>query len=331
LPVAANAAPAQRGEPFAVPVLAIRQGDFFEQFEKTHFLDDYWELSKCDPALTEADYSSQRPEGQRGEIRLNASGHVEAQFMDELHQQLELLTDEGSWTVAKLANWLDKAIPHKDIDPGESGIFLTHLVQALIDERGLSLEHLVHDKYRLKQAAAKKIDEHRKQAELAAYNKLLSTSSPTPVVVSPERVFTYDPETYPYNTFYQHGTYKFAKHYYSRVGDLQAHGEEFECAQFIDLLPEVKFWVRNIEQRAPHSFWLQTSTDKFYPDFVCLLNDGRILVIEYKGEDRWSNDDSKEKRNLGELWAARSKGNCLFIMPKGRDFNAIKARIHANP
>jgi hypothetical protein len=27
----------------------------------------------------------------------------------------------------------------------------------------------------------------------------------------------------------------------------------------------------------------------------------------------WSNDDSKEKRNPGELWAERSNGRCLFI------------------
>jgi len=42
--------------------------------------------------------------------------------------------------------------------------------------------------------------------------------------------------------------------------------------------------------RSPqHSFWLQTSTDRFYPDFVCKLRDGRILGVEYKGHDRWSN------------------------------------------
>jgi type III restriction enzyme len=50
----------------------------------------------------------------------------------------------------------------------------------------------------------------------------------------------------------------------------------------------------------------------------------RILVVEYKGDDRWSNDDSKEKRKLGELWAERSIGRGLFIMPCGRDFAAIR-------
>jgi len=76
----------------------------------------------------------------------------------------------------------------------------------------------------------------------------------------------------------------------------------------------------------PSSFWLQTSTDKFYPDFVAELKDGRMLVVEYKNEKDWSNDDSKEKRAVGDLWADRSGGRCLFAMPKGMDFGAIAAK-----
>ena len=94
-------------------------------------------------------------------------------------------------------------------------------------------------------------------------------------------------------------------------------------------MKEVEFWVRNLERQEFFSFWLQTSTDKFYPDFVCKLKDGRYLVVEYKGEDRWSNDDSKEKRRLGALWAMKSGARCIFIMPKGKDFGAIKDAVSA--
>lgn len=57
-----------------------------------------------------------------------------------------------------------------------------------------------------------------------------------------------------------------------------------------------------------------TSTDRFYPDFVAQLNDGRILVVEYKGAHLFNGDDSKEKRTIGEVWAAASKGRCRFVM-----------------
>lgn len=50
-------------------------------------------------------------------------------------------------------------------------------------------------------------------------------------------------------------------------------------------------------------------------------------MVEYKGADRWSNDDSKEKRRLGELWELKSGGKCLFVMPKGKDFGAIRMKV----
>ena len=60
-----------------------------------------------------------------------------------------------------------------------------------------------------------------------------------------------------------------------------------------------------------------------------MLEDGRHLVVEYKGEDRWSNEDSIEKRDIGAVWEARSGGNCLFIMPKGQNLAAIDAKIRS--
>jgi type III restriction enzyme len=66
--------------------------------------------------------------------------------------------------------------------------------------------------------------------------------------------------------------------------------------------------------RHSDSFRLPTSDDFFYPDFVAQLNDGRLLAVEYKGEDRSTNDDSKEKANIGEIWARLSEGKALFLL-----------------
>jgi len=52
----------------------------------------------------------------------------------------------------------------------------------------------------------------------------------------------------------------------------------------------------------------------FYPDFVAKLNDGRILVVEYKGGHLASADDAQEKQNIGALWEAKSGGKALFLM-----------------
>ncbi|HUE98388.1 MAG TPA: hypothetical protein VMN99_03980, partial [Anaerolineales bacterium] len=122
------------------------------------------------------------------------------------------------------------------------------------------------------------------------------------------------------------GQHDFKKHYYPEVGRFDSN-EEKQCAEFIDTLDTVEFWVRNISNQPSLSFWYQTSTDRFYPDFVCKLNDGRYLAVEYKGKDRYNNPEEKEKRDIGELWEKRSKGKCLFIMPTDRKYDVIQAKI----
>jgi type III restriction enzyme len=91
------------------------------------------------------------------------------------------------------------------------------------------------------------------------------------------------------------------------------NGEEFQCAKAIDAEPEVKFWLRNVS-RHPASFKLPTSTDFFYPDFVAQLNDSRLLVLEYKGAHLAETPDTKEKANIGEIWAKFPKGKALFLL-----------------
>lgn len=147
----------------------------------------------------------------------------------------------------------------------------------------------------------------------------------TEVEVSPELCIELSADLYSPNTVYE-GAYVFRKHAFPLIGELKASGEEFECAQLLDQHDKVGRWVRNLP-RQEGSFWLQTSTDRTYPDFVAELIDGRILVIEYKSARDWTNDDSKDKRAVGDLWAARSEGRCIYVMPNGPDWQAIERAI----
>ncbi len=40
-------------------------------------------------------------------------------------------------------------------------------------------------------------------------------------------------------------------------------------------------------------------------------------------DDPHDNADSDEKRAVGAVWASRSGGRCLFVMPTGSDFSGI--------
>lgn len=316
--------PAERGVPFSLPVLAIRQGDLLEEFEATHLLEEVWSLTGLDVSLSEAEFAAERPGGQQGEILIGEQGHVTTRFIADLQAQMVLLTAEP-WNAGQLLYWLERNIPHSDLEPDDMARFLERVIRGLQRDRALTLDYLVHDKYKLRAAVEDKIQRHRAQARQRAYQHLLLPASPTPLVVRPDLRFHFDPSRLPpYHEVYR-GSYQFHKHYYKWVGDLKPQGDEFECAQFIDNWTAVEFWVRN-PVKTDQAFSLQTSTDRFYPDFVCQLKDGRTLVVEYKSERDWTNEDSIEKRTLGELWEARSDGKCLFIMPKGKDWGAIKGK-----
>lgn len=68
--------------------------------------------------------------------------------------------------------------------------------------------------------------------------------------------------------------------------------------------------------------WLQTTTDNVYPEFVALRKDGRVAAVEFKAFKDVSNDDSNEKKTIGEAWSARSRGAYLFAMVTEQDYQS---------
>jgi type III restriction enzyme len=187
----------------------------------------------------------------------------------------------------------------------------------MVKTRGIMLVQLSRQRIRLRDAAARKIDLHRKAAQQQAYQRLLFEQPPAELQTSPECVFAYDPSQYPANTTYPNPD-DFPKHYYRAVGAM--NGEETSCARLLESLPQVECWVRNLERQERFSFWLQMADHKFYPDFVVRLKDGRVLVVEYKGSHLETGEDTAEKRRIGELWEARSDGQCIFRLVTKEDY-----------
>jgi len=300
--------PAALGEMLSVPCLAVRAGKQLEIFED-QFRDAPWNLANCDPSLSEAEFDFGGPTGQAAQVDVNEKGEVQIQFLEELRQQLTFNDLRGPKTESELADWLDRAIDHPDITQTQSSLFLRRMVDRLVTERGIPLAEVVAARFRLRDAAARRIDQYRIQAFAESYQRMLLPEAATPLEVSPELCFRFPRDSYPANRFYL-GPIRFQKHYYEQPAEMNP--EEVDCAAIIDSLPQVKYWVRNLERRPDHAFWLQTSTDKYYPDFVALLIDGRYFVVEYKRPDLMTTDDTKEKKALGELWEARNKDLCIF-------------------
>lgn len=217
------------------------------------------------------------------------------------------------------------AFEHYD-DKLEHSQWLGAHVRHLIADRGISLTALVRAKHQLADSIRREIARRRDRAIKVGFQMALPGFAAAPVLAESFRhAFTFHPTHYPARPPYYNGRYRFKKHYYPVIHDLRekrADGtpaEEFQCARAIDEHPDVKYWVRNVEREERFSFWLPTAKDYFYPDFVCELADGRVLAVEYKGEVYRTNDDSREKNQIGHQWEITSGGKCLFLMSVAMD------------
>ncbi len=238
--------------------------------------------------------------------------------------QLELLPSE--LTPERLAAWLDPKLRDPSMNQTTLAAWVLRAIVDALKKPGFSIEVLDRGRFVLLRLLREQIGRARNEEARRGYQQLLFGPGAR-VITSEEFGFLYGVE-YPAAWFCPPIS-KFSKHYYEHVGEMRDHGEEFQCAVELDRMPEVKHWVRNLAVRPQTSFWLQTSTDRFYPDFVAELEDRRVFAVEYKGESYRTNDDSVEKERLGRLWAERSGGRAVFLMASYRPGEELRSQLRA--
>lgn len=315
--------PSELGELFRVPLLALRQGDLWEPFDDTHLLQGDWCLLDYPCELGETEFKRPERTAQGGRFLVKEE-RVRFEYFDNIEAQLAFFDYHNEWDQVELVSWLERNIPDDSILPDEKAAFLDKAITLLINARGFTLQELVYSKFRLRAALEMKIKEAKRNVMGEIHQSLLFNTDAFASDGRCEMIF--EQGRYAYDRSYR-GFTELPKHFFPEIGNLGAEGEEFDCAVFLATeIEDVRYWVRNVE-RKPTSFSLQTATDRFYPDFICKLEDGRILVVEYKNTKDYDLPGNEEKRRLGALWEMRSGGKCLFIMPKGKDFGAIKAKL----
>lgn len=239
-------------------------------------------------------------------------------------QQLLLNETVSHTSQQDLIRWMDVEVRQSDIGQAQMQAYLVKMITHLIAERSFTLTALVRARFQLAQAVVREVKRLRQIAMAKGFQGRLMDMAVPSIEELAHYSFQYHPGQYPARQMYQ-GSYEFSKHFYPVIHDLRektqagAVAEEFRCAQSLDAHPKVKQWVRNIERQEKFSFWLPTATDYFYPDFVAELTDGRVLAVEYKGEPYKTNDDSREKQQVGHQWEHSSGGRCLFLFAVERD------------
>ncbi|MDP0500737.1 MAG: DEAD/DEAH box helicase family protein [Verrucomicrobiota bacterium JB022] len=305
--------PSDAGEAWSLPTLIYHQGDFSGKLEPDSLLQGDWEISTFDPILTEAEFPTKTEDLQRARLSITQEETVTASEYERMEAQLSALLTEKGWDILALTSWIDRNTTFSYVTQDQKRAWLLRVLQELTEHRGLSIEELAFRKFRLRKAIEEKLKAGLEKVRQQVFEEWAALPGMITVEQNDDPAFAFRQGRYAFDYAYS-GYFKFQKHFFRQIGNLKSSGEEFECAQWIDNHPKVKWWIRNVERKAG-AFWLPTSRNKFYPDFLVQLHDGRIMVVEYKGAHLASNIDQQEKAKVGELWAERSSGKCLFAMP----------------
>lgn len=93
------------------------------------------------------------------------------------------------------------------------------------------------------------------------------------------------------------------------------NGFELKVIEKVSSLPNVRWWHRNMDRL---EFCINGYLNH-YPDFIVMTNSGKIVMIETKGEHLTSNDDSREKAELGKIWQAQAGSKYRYYMVSEQD------------
>lgn len=330
--------PAELGERFRVPQLALRVQGELALFDDPEVLEYPWDLSPYDAApttddLTTLDVALKVSEG--GEIDIDDSGHVVSRFLPDLQRDLGLIYQPENWDEVRIATWLCRNLPEPSLTHASKQAFVAAWLADLLRQESFTLARANLQKFLIRNLLEARIRELRKQAVSKAFQQaLFGDDAATRVAVTDQYAFEFHAQAYAPSRDYdgRFGHFDFRKHFYGRMGDFDSK-EEFECACQLDMWAQrgrIQFWVRNLVRREGSSFFLQKADGRFYPDFLCQLpgsadKPGVILVVEYKGANRW--DGAEDDRLIGGLWANLSEGRCRFVMVKDKQWHSIDEEL----
>lgn len=326
--------PAESGQRFAVPQLALRVQGELALFDDPEVLDYPWDLSLYDAAPTNDDISmlgAALKVSEGGEIDIDAtSGKVVQRFIPDLQRDLGLAYRPEHWDEIRLAAWLCRNLPESTVTHAAKQAFVSGWLGNLMRQPGFTLARANQQKFLIRNRIEQRIRELRIGAAKAAYQEILfGEGRAERVVVDDAHAFVFHPQAYAPVRDYdgRFGVFDFRRHYHGRIGDFDSR-EEFECAVRLDQQAQsgrIKYWIRNLVRREGSSFFLQKADGRFYPDFLCALSGDVVLAVEYKGADRWAG--AEDDRLIGGLWEELSGGRCRFVMVKERRWDWIDAKL----
>ncbi len=315
--VEADRSLAERGVTIEVPQLLVRmEGETFLAETDAMMERVDWSLDRHAARLSEEELSFHRSHDVV-EIDLDGERLVYSRTTQEQTALPGFSTASDADLEASLVQWLERECRAPDIPQSEIMPWIAALITDLLTERGLDVRTLIDWQHQVAARIRWKLGSIREEARRRAYQMALLDDEAAPTHDT-RQIIRFDAETYATVPTQPTGAFRFRRHLLGAdrapLIDGDANGEEFQCAWSLDSLDEVEVWTRNVA-RHPHSFSLPRVGHRFYPDFIARLTDGRLFVVEYKGEHLVGAPEAREKDTIGRIWA-RTTGNVFLMVRK---------------
>jgi superfamily II DNA or RNA helicase len=277
-------------EDFAVPLMALDNEDLL--FED--LIGEDFELHKQDVKL---DFQVHYDNDGRAIIDIKEGD----KWVREAQQILKVTYKDKNCSKKELIQWLDKKLRFTMLDKEDKIKFLEKVIDGI---KGHTIQDLSVNRYVLAEQLSGTINLILVEYSKKRFDKFLKEG----------QIKVKEFENFPEKiTLSEELPQEFNKNYYSKIDKLNKEEERFVGRLDLDSLPNIKFWIRNREKKDP--FYLQGwQKNKFYPDFIAVTTKGNILALEWKGEDRVSNEDTKYKEEVAKVWEQLGKEKLHFFL-----------------
>lgn len=282
---------------FADEIQHLRIPQFHLEIPQTLFTDGQYDLLERahlarDFSLKgkpyDIDFASADDEIVQVDIRQQESGLPRAFKMESAEQKLfkeyfSSLSPEGRIRQCK-ANILKQLNKLDSVDSGELTTYVERIIEEL-DRTQLSALEKAPQGYA--ETIRKKIESLMEEHYYHAFKAWLDTER---IVCKPS--YLLPSAIHPVNIDNVIG----GSLYDGEEGDMNQL--EQDLAMELTAMPNVRWWHRIITRRG----FCINGYINHYPDFMVMMQSGKIVLVETKGGDR-DNTDSKRKLELGKLWA----------------------------
>ena len=313
-------------KPMCVPQLAVRDGQRLFRFDPIELEEFEWNLDKCDAKFTVGQFSDTLHVGDHVRVDVDTQGAVKIGGVEEvILRQLSFLPTDENWEKVELVRWLDREIHRGGQNAGltaaESQAWLIRVADYLVAGRGLAIPMLVRKRHELADLLHDRIVAHGRVQVRNAAHALFRNETERRLETTFEMSYEMLEQDHAPSRRY-HGPFGYPKHAFDLIGEMG--DEESQCAKKIDDHPNVRRWLRN---ESINGYSLPLSPGRFFPDFIVELEDWRTAIVEYKGPHLAHDPKELHKKVVGEMWAARSDGKCVFVWVVDRDWATLSEKL----